>query len=212
MLRTSLLRGMAALAGAVLLLVAAWGVLFVLLVGASSAQAPDPFAPTGDPCCGHPDTWGQVASGVGWTLVYALLDSLIVCLAVALFVWARALRWPRVRHLALLPGGVLAAASVTLLVVLLPLLDEGRTAPACDTFAFSTPEWSSVDLDAHYRAALGVAHCDVIKGSARSQVRSLLGRPRKAGRLEPRSSYWSYDGLTVYYRDDRVRRVQAGAL
>lgn len=30
---------------------------------AVSAQQPDPTVPDGDPCCGHPDTWGEVALG-----------------------------------------------------------------------------------------------------------------------------------------------------
>lgn len=34
-----------------------------------AAQYPDPSVPNGDPCCGHPDTWGEVALG----FVYAAM-------------------------------------------------------------------------------------------------------------------------------------------
>ena len=33
---------------------AAWGI-------ATIAQTPDPAVPDGDPCCGHPDTWSEIA-------------------------------------------------------------------------------------------------------------------------------------------------------
>ncbi len=37
-----------------------------LFTSAVAAQQPDPTVPDGDPCCGHPDTWGEVALGFGW--------------------------------------------------------------------------------------------------------------------------------------------------
>jgi hypothetical protein len=120
----TLLRVVAVLGGAALLVFAAWGALFVLLVGATAAQAPDPFVANGGPCCGHPDTWGEVTAGVGWTLGYVVVDALLVCLGIALVVWAARGRWPRRRRLASIPAGGLTAAVAVLAVILVPQLDE----------------------------------------------------------------------------------------
>jgi hypothetical protein len=104
----------------VLLAAAAWGSLFVLLVGAVSAQEPDPSIPSGDPCCGHPDTWGEVAWGGGVTLVYAAVDGALFAVAGALVWWAIRGRWPGRKGLLLVPVGELllagAAFSVALVV------------------------------------------------------------------------------------------------
>ena len=43
-----------------------------LFTGVVAAQQPDPTVPDGDPCCGHPDTWGQVALGFGWAAMLVL--------------------------------------------------------------------------------------------------------------------------------------------
>jgi hypothetical protein len=45
--------------------------------GGIAVQAPDPFIPNGDPCCGHPDTWGEVAEGVALTLGLVVVDALV---------------------------------------------------------------------------------------------------------------------------------------
>jgi hypothetical protein len=126
-------RVLAGLAAVGILLFAAWGVLFIMLVGSISAQAPDPSIPNGDPCCGHPDTWGEVAWGVAWTLGYVVLDALLVCGAIALLHWAIRRRWPRLKRLAMLPAGAAMAAALILALVIVPQLDEGvtpRTGPA----------------------------------------------------------------------------------
>ena len=59
-------RAFAALAAVALAVAALAGVSLILLGGLIAAQAPDPFVADGDPCCGHPDTWGDVAGS--WTL------------------------------------------------------------------------------------------------------------------------------------------------
>jgi hypothetical protein len=107
--------------------------LLAVLVGGISAQAPHPFIPSGDPCCGHPDTWGEARWGFVWTLGYVLAESLLWCLAVALISWAMTERRPRVKRLAMLPSGALLTAIVVFAVVLVSQLDEGRTPPDCDT-------------------------------------------------------------------------------
>jgi len=70
--------------------VAAYGVVLVVLVGATSAQTPDPDIPDGDPCCGHPDSWGEVALGFIWTLALVALVGAVLALAAALL--ARGIR------------------------------------------------------------------------------------------------------------------------
>lgn len=113
MRRPILLRLTAGLGGAGLLAIASWGVLFVLLIGAISAQEPDPSVADGDPCCSHPDTWAEVAAGLGLTVGYALVDALLFALAIALLAWAARGRWPSRRRLALIPAGGVAAATIT---------------------------------------------------------------------------------------------------
>ena len=36
--------------------------LVTLLFASLAAHAPDPFVPSGDPCCGRPGSWGEVAA------------------------------------------------------------------------------------------------------------------------------------------------------
>ncbi|HWK26374.1 MAG TPA: hypothetical protein VNS09_07430 [Solirubrobacter sp.] len=208
--RTSLLRGLAGVAGAALLLFTAWGVLFVFLVGAIAAQAPDPFVENGDPCCGHPDTWSEVVVGVGWTLGYALADALLVCVGVALVVWATRGRWPRVTRLAYVPVAGVGAVAAILAVVLIPQLGEGRTPPDCDTFAFSRSGWRSTDEDAQKSNAYGIAHCRLVEGRTMAEVRDLLGRPSTSGQTGERT-YWSYLWLYVFFEHGRAVDAHAGA-
>ena len=54
------LAGVLAIASAAPVVIA---VYLALLTAVISAQQPDPTIPDGDPCCGHPDTWGDVALG-----------------------------------------------------------------------------------------------------------------------------------------------------
>ena len=81
-------RAAAGIAGLVAVLFGLWGTLWVLFAGAVSIAVPDPSIPDGDPCCGHPDTWGEVAEGVAWTLGAALVDSLIFAAAAALICYS----------------------------------------------------------------------------------------------------------------------------
>ena len=203
------LRALALLAAIAILLFAAWGVLFIMLVGGMSAQAPDPFIASGDPCCGHPDTWGEVAWGVAWTLACIVIDALLVCVAVSLIVWAARGRWPRLKRLALLPGGALIAAALVLTAVLVPQFDEGRTPPDCDSFSFKRSAWRSLDVDTQLDTAYGVAHCNAIDGKTPVQVRRLLGRPQTQDEMGGQT-YWQYSGLAVFFDDGRVARTSVG--
>jgi len=92
------LRGVAGVTGAALLLVAVQGAGWLVFSALLALQMPDPSVPDGDPCCVHPDTWGEVAAGLAWTLGLLLADALLVYVAVGLLVWAVHARWPRVRR------------------------------------------------------------------------------------------------------------------
>lgn len=203
------LRGPALLAGTGILLVAVWGVFIVLLVGGMTAQAPDPFIADGDPCCGHPDTWGEVRWGIVWTLAYAIADALLFSLAVALVRWGWVGRWPRLKRLALLPAGAVILTSLALAAAIVPLLDEGRTPPDCDSFGFDRSAWRSSDADARRDVAYGLSHCGLLDGRSARHVRRLLGRPTFRDRAG-NEAHWLYGGLAVYFADGRVTRTDVG--
>jgi hypothetical protein len=100
--------------------------VLVVFFGAVSLAAPDPTIPDGDPCCGHPDSWGEVAFGLMWTFVFVVVEGLILGLVCGLAGYAASGRWPPWRRLALVPVTTVAVAAVLIAIPLLPLLDEGR--------------------------------------------------------------------------------------
>jgi hypothetical protein len=55
-----------------------------LFSGVVAAQQPDPTVPDGDPCCGHPDTWGEVALGLGWAAMLVLAAAAMFYVALRL--------------------------------------------------------------------------------------------------------------------------------
>lgn len=101
--RQLLRRGLAAFAAVVLVVVALAGTFIILLGGAVSAQAPDPFVADGDPCCGHPDTWTEVATGLAWTLGLIVIEGMVVAGAIALICWSAKMSWPRWTRLSVIP-------------------------------------------------------------------------------------------------------------
>ena len=75
-------------AGLMLFAAGVWVTLLALLFGAVSFQTPDPDRPSGDPCCGYPDTWTEVAIGGIYTAATAIaaigfLAAGVVCLVTA---------------------------------------------------------------------------------------------------------------------------------
>ena len=64
-----------------------FGSFLALLAIAVSAQRPDPSIPDGDPCCGHPDTWAEVAGGLvyGFATVAGIFALAYVAVALARF-------------------------------------------------------------------------------------------------------------------------------
>lgn len=96
----------AAAGGVVLLPVFCWLMLMVLLGSSYTWLIPDPAVLDGDPCCGHPDTWGEVR----WSLVVGMIaiwiPVLVLSGSVSLFssVVTDRLRW-RWKYFAI-AGGV----------------------------------------------------------------------------------------------------------
>lgn len=41
-----------------------------MLNALTAAKGPDPSVRDGDPCCAHPDTWGEVALGLAYAAVF----------------------------------------------------------------------------------------------------------------------------------------------
>jgi len=185
---TLLTRGLAVLGGVALGLVATYGLLFVLIAAALSAQPPD-----------YPDTWNDVAGEVGFTLAALVVDMLLVSLAVALLSWGATGRWPRLRGLALIPSVSLAVALVLFAIDLVPELDEGWARPDCASFAVSPAAWRSTDINDRLTVSSGVQECRVLAGKTRSQVRALLGEPDTS-----KNSYWTYPTLGIWFVHGRV--------
>lgn len=204
-------RLLAGLAGVALLLVALWGALWVMLAVGISAQAPDPFVIDGDPCCGHPDTWGEVTEGAAWSLGLALIDALLAAVAVALVGWAAGRRRPRAKRLALLPGVALVATGLVLAGLVVPRLDEAVTATRCGSPQFSRAALRSGEAHERRTMAWAVARCDLVQGRTRAQVGRLLGAPRTRARIDRRTTYWGYGTLAVYFTDGRVTAAQVVA-
>ena len=61
------LRALALVSGPIAIAAGLW-VSLLAMIYTSAWRRPDPSVPDGDPCCGHPDTWADVAFGT----VYAL--------------------------------------------------------------------------------------------------------------------------------------------
>lgn len=61
-----------------------FGFFIALLSVVVAAQHPDPAIPNGDPCCGHPDTWGEVVEGMAWGVGTLIAWAALVYVAVAL--------------------------------------------------------------------------------------------------------------------------------
>lgn len=210
MRREVLLRGLAAILTVALVAAALGGFGFIFFGGAISAQAPDPFIPDGDPCCGHPDTWGEVASGVAWTLGFVLIDGLLIVGAVALFIWSATVTWPRWKRLFLIPAAGCVVGTIVFAVILIPKLDEGRDLPDCDSFVFREADWRSSDDDRRLATAWGIAECGTFTNANRSTVVERLGRPHVEGPLGDQT-YISYSGLDLIFEDGRVVEADAGS-
>ncbi len=92
-----LLIGLTAL---IVLAAGTYGSLWIWFGLTITAQAPDAFAPDGDPCCVVPDTWAQVLAGTAFVVVAAAVVAAVLAAGAALGVLAIAARWPHPRLLA----------------------------------------------------------------------------------------------------------------
>lgn len=187
---------------------------FILFFGALAAQAPNPYIPSGDPCCGTPDGWGEVASGVAFTTAVVFVFGLALALGVALLRWGIRGRPTRPSTVALrVPVGVAALALVAMGAALFLQRDRVHLAPDCGRFAFRQADWRSRDADAWQPMALGLADCAVLEHRTQAQVRAALGAP-PYHRSYPRTKYgpattvWGYrDVVFVRFTKGRVEAV-----
>lgn len=201
-------RIVAAVAGLVLAAVAAYGTMLLVFLVAGAGEAPDPYVPDGDPCCGHPDTWGDVAWGGVWSLVLAVVVSLPAGCALALLSFAVRTRWPRSRHVSLLPATIVGGTVAGLAIMIVPNLGQGRARIACDTYTFDRAAWKSGTL-AHADQARALDRCGALAGATRARVHALLGAPVDVGPALQGHRWWGYDGLDVEFEDGRVVSVGA---
>ena len=87
---------LAAFAVLVAALAAAWWPFWLgFLLIAIGAQRPDPSVQDGDPCCAHPDTWGESAEYVGAGLLWAIVAVGLLAVAAAAVVGVVEGRTPR---------------------------------------------------------------------------------------------------------------------
>lgn len=211
-------RATAALIGAAVLLLALWTSLFALLFVGFVAQAPDAFAPDGDPCCGTPDTWSQIFTETIAAAVAVVAVALLFALAFGLLVWARRSRWPGRRTLAAFPAVALGLLALALAVAW--ATDDARLRASCDGFGFQRADWRSRSVGVQLRTADAVARCGVLGGQSAIQVARQLGQPTTKGPVsgeQGADSLWSYahfgvdradatspQDLSIYFRRGRV--------
>ena len=115
-------RIVAALATPILLVVAFIALFFVWWGAATVAEVPDPSVPDGDPCCTYPDTWGEIAGGAAFTLVFALVAGLALWAVAAMVPFAARGRWPRVGRLLLIPLVVVLGTAAVEVALVIPNL------------------------------------------------------------------------------------------
>ena len=85
-----------------------------------AAQQPDPTVPDGDPCCGHPDTWGEVALGFVYAVMLIVGAVAMAYLAVRLGSYAVSGRAATTRQWRLTVGAVVYIGLVLALFVVIP--------------------------------------------------------------------------------------------
>ena len=204
-----------AIGGIAWLLVSLCVALLLIALAPLAVQAPDPFIASGDPCFGHPDGWSDVISGLVTLVIAAAIDAVMLLGAIGLIRSAHGLRPLRRNTWLLAPAITAAAMAVLLAAMIAPKLDEGRTPPDCDGFTVRPGEWKKDGSDASLRLAHGLAHCRLLHGKTPAQVARLTGRPypTQQGVVThdgAPATYWSFDGLTIFFRNGRVTDARAG--
>ena len=172
--------------------------MFVVLV----AQAPDAFAPEGDPCCSAPQSWGAIGLGAVIAVATITIAALLCTGVVSLAVTCVRERGLQRRTFVRAPIAPLAISAI-----LLPaswIIDSPRLPAKCSTFEVRQRDWHG-DSQARWRSAEAIERCRALVGRTADDTRSLLGSP-----TERDQSGWSYsipaDGrhLRVRIHDDRV--------
>lgn len=194
------------LLGIALLPVAAIGALVVLVGYSETAEAPDPFAPDGFICCGHPDTWWQVVQGTVFTAAAVALTGLTFLCACWLLI-ERRFAWRRLAT----HGAGLAALAVAVIMVAVGLdRDQAVVPPDCDEFRFDAQGYrGDLDLRGSGRVLLGLADCDVLTGRTPREVTGLLG-PYDASHIgvhEPGTGFRDYGVVHVSFENGRVSKA-----
>jgi MFS family permease len=200
-------RVVAGIAGAGALVLATFGSALVLLAADYAAERPDPSVPDEDPCCGHPDTWGDVAGSAAGAIGGAVAIGLLLSAACGLLWIAVRGRTPRRRWLAAGPLVATLATAVPLAVAIVPHLDEGHARIDCDRFAFDRAAWASGGVK-RADVARGLDRCGTLTGARPSTVRGMLGAPDGAAPTLT-GRYWRYRDLTVSFARGHVESAVA---
>lgn len=201
------LRILAGLAAAALFVVVAFG-LIAFVWGLSYVSEPaDPYVMDGDPCCAHPDTWGDVTSGAWGTLAIAAVTGLVLCAAMALLVLAITGRLPPLWRVAVVEAGCVVLGAALVAAMALPHRGEAHARIDCRSFAFDRAAWAAGG-PRHDDVARGLDRCHTLHGRTAAQVRALLGPPEgSAPALH--SPYLRYPGLEISFAGSRVDDARA---
>ena len=128
----------AAIGALPLLLLAAWSGLWVVIQLTTAAHVPDASAYDGDPCCPHPDTWGEVAEAGASALGLSALAGMVLAFALGLLLYAGRGRGLHVEQLVLVPAATAVLTAAAIGVGLLCALDDPPRSRA-DVASRATP-------------------------------------------------------------------------
>lgn len=203
-------RGLAALLGLGLLAAALAGLAVVLFSIGLAAQMPDPQIPDGDPCCGHPDTWGEVAIGLVWGIAYLVIVGMLFSGAAAMLRWASVGRWPSLRRLSWMPAACLMLGLLVVGIGFIPDVIGDSDDPDCSSFALRPDDLRSPDAERRLHMAEGIAECDLLVNVRQHRVEAMLGKPLSKKRTAGGGVFLDYPNLTLLFENDRVVEATAG--
>ena len=192
----------AALAAGVVLPFALASVGLALMYVVFVAQAPDAFAPEGDPCCAAPQSWGAMWVGaviaVATVTIAALLCTGVASLAVT------CIRERGLQRRTFLRAPIAPLAIVAILLPASWVIDSPQLPAKCSTFKVRQRDWHG-DSQARWRSAEAIERCRTLVGRTAADTGRLLGRPS-----ERDQSGWTYSipaggkQLRVRIHSDRV--------
>lgn len=203
-------RALAALVGLGLLAAGLAGLALALLTIGTAAQVPDPLIADGDPCCGHPDSWVEVAIGVAWGLICLVIDGIIFAGAAAMLRWANAGRWLSLKRLSRLPVLCLALGFAVVGIALIPDLVDETDDPDCSSFDLRPQDLRSSDEHRRLSMAEGIAECGLLVNVRQRRVEAILGRPLSRKPTAAGGTFLDYPNLTLLFENDRLLEATAG--